>query len=461
MNRLFDQLGDSERHQIINRMDPKSRVRLASISKEAREWMEARVAMENRLIREALEGIEDGSEDASAYDVDYGHSALGVDRPLNDEGDTAMHVAARHGKVSLLRALVSLGGDPNVKNEFEVTPVDVAAEYSGPETLIALKELGAEIPIFDMTKWNASPVKFAARRGRLDNVQTLVQLAGGDSRKFVLFWVARFGNPEMVASIHRAYPGYLNVQDAKGRTPLHYAAMYNTAQVITLLVRLGASLEIHNSDGDTPLHSAVHLSFHHQGREQVRALLELGANIEAINEQGITPVLIAVKGVRRGAFHELCRFGANLFAMDHLGRNALHIAAAHFASFEVLTVLVELGFATDALDHLGLTPMHYAMTDDQTFRMLLFLGGHIDTPDASGRTPLHLTALLPTENIFNQEELVPIDQARAIASDLLEYGANPEIRDQFGRTPGDLALAYGRFDIAAIIYYQSYTHAGM
>jgi ankyrin repeat protein len=105
----------------------------------------------------------------------------------------------------------------------------------------------------------------------------------------------------------------------------------------------------------------------------------------------------------------------------------------------------------DAFDHQGLTPMHYAMTFEPIFVLLQSLGGHIDTRDANGRTPLHWTSLLATHNFVEEDDIRHYDEAHDIAERLLRSGADRQVQDRFGKTPAELARESGHVEIADLI----------
>jgi ankyrin repeat protein len=316
-----------------------------------------------------------------------------------------------------------------------------------------LTKLGAQVSnlSYGPSDCDTSPIGFAARQGKIDNVLTLAELGGMTAQKYVLHWVAMLGTPDMVSDVCQAYPGYLNTQDSKGWTPLHYAAMDNSADMIKQLVQMGASLDIRDLEGDSPLHLAISTSSQEGGLDRIRALLGLGANIEAVNSKGYTPLLLSVQTMEEEAIHELFESGASLHVKDQLGRNALHIHVIYAGPSSISTFLVQNGVALDAFDHHGLTPMHYALMWDKTFETLLTLGGQVDTLDAYGRTPLHLTGLLPIQNVWNQEGLCLFEESSKMARNLLRFGADPSIRDGSGKTPADLARDLGQVEIARII----------
>jgi ankyrin repeat protein len=86
----------------------------------------------------------------------------------------------------------------------------------------------------------------------------------------------------------------VNMADEQQRSPLHYAAAYDHAEVAQALLDAGAKLEAVDSKSNTPLHSAAGY-----GRgELVVLLLEKGANKGAKNETGKTPAELATMDPR-------------------------------------------------------------------------------------------------------------------------------------------------------------------
>lgn len=74
----------------------------------------------------------------------------------------------------------------------------------------------------------------------------------------------------------------VNMQDAEGRTPLHYAAAHNQTRITRVLLEAGADTEKEDSKGNTVLHYAAGY-----GRlDIVDILLEGGASVVATNGTG-------------------------------------------------------------------------------------------------------------------------------------------------------------------------------
>ena len=64
-----------------------------------------------------------------------------------------------------------------------------------------------------------------------------------------------------------------------GRTPLHWAASYNSLDVARLLIDRGAEVDARDEDGRTPLHYAARPSC----LDVARLLIEHGANTDGID----------------------------------------------------------------------------------------------------------------------------------------------------------------------------------
>ena len=82
-----------------------------------------------------------------------------------------------------------------------------------------------------------------------------------------------------------------NVSDAAGWTPLHFAAQARSALAAELLIRAGAAVDPLDDHGNSPLVRAV---FESRGDEQViEVLLAAGADPHRQNRYGVSPLSLA------------------------------------------------------------------------------------------------------------------------------------------------------------------------
>ena len=127
-------------------------------------------------------------------------------------------------------------------------------------------------------------------------------------------------------------------------------------------------------------------------------------------------------------------------SQDALGNTGFHclVAKHDIACMAKLQLLVRSGASIDDLNKSGFTPLALAVRckNVAATKMLLEAGTDLNLILAHGQTVLHLAASL------GNAEAVEL---------LLAKGCYPMIKDDSGRTPGELALAYGYDAISNMI----------
>lgn len=89
---------------------------------------------------------------------------------------------------------------------------------------------------------------------------------------------------ETVKDMLRKCPYLINEKNAEGLTALHYACDRGYIDIAKMLVENGASVNVEDPCGDTPLHMAAYS----EQMEVIDYLLTVGANINKKNEDGLT-----------------------------------------------------------------------------------------------------------------------------------------------------------------------------
>ena len=187
----------------------------------------------------------------------------------------------------------------------------------------------------------------------------------------------------------------VNATDYYGSTPLHLAAMYGKAEVISVLVQAGADINVttiaHNGvdfdAGKTPLHKAAF----HGNVEVIPVLVQLGADVNAGDNYAQTPLHEATLSGKIEAVPILVKEGADINVTDKFGRTPLHHAAI-FESAEVIPVLVKAGAYLEPTDNKGFTPLHRAAEegDINAVKALVRATADILATTDDGLTPLDL-----------------------------------------------------------------------
>ncbi len=261
---------------------------------------------------------------------------VAIDAP-NKEGLTALHVAAAAGQLAAARLLMERGARANALSEHGDTPLHAAATAEMAELLVAkgadfrIRDGGGQTPLFDAVQKNRPDVlRFLLSLGadpdtrddllqrplhfanRPEMARTLLDAgakvnAVDEDGGTPLHWAV--GNPGdhdpvpllAVAKLLIERGANLNAQNRLGRTPLHEAVEGGQIESVRLLLDRGAKRDTRAASGWT----ALHLAIWRLEPAMVKLLVERGASLKVRNERGQTPLQLAVahraEEVRQGA----------------------------------------------------------------------------------------------------------------------------------------------------------------
>ena len=230
----------------------------------------------------------------------------------------------------------------------------------------------------------------------------------------------------------------VNAAQPDGTTALHWAAHWNDAAAVDLLLRAGANAKAVNRYGATPLSEAVVSG----SAAMIEALLKAGASPETLaSEDGETVLMTASRAGNVAAVKILLDRGANVNAKEkYKGQTALMWAAAerhpevvkllmaHGADWKVRSVdretkVPKLSAASSIspIARGGFTAMSFAARegDIESARAMLDAGVDINYGDIDNTSAM-VVAIVNKQNTF--------------AKFLLDRGANPNTVDAYGRT---------------------------
>lgn len=165
---------------------------------------------------------------------------------------------------------------------------------------------------------------------------------------------ACFSSLQEAAALLEAEPALLQSRTGLGETALHYLAVENQLSAVTWLVERGASVNVVNEVGTTPLSDAASLGY----VEMVQLLLRHGAEINLPAEAEPTLVSAVRSGDARVVALILAA-GADPNEHAEGDETPLHSSAASSDAPEVVRVLLQAGADVQAL-HFDETPLDVA-----------------------------------------------------------------------------------------------------
>lgn len=215
-----------------------------------------------------------------------------------------------------------------------------------------------------------TPIQFAVYNGRLTILSWLLEIPGADVNAL---------------SYNRR------------RTALHYAAATGQLPMILFLLESGASVDVVDSDGFTPLMNAIKANHN----EIVDVLLPLST--VNVRSNGLeTPLLLALRsGVEEILVPVLNESNAIINTPDIMGSSPLHVALKCGWSLDILTRIIETtNFNVNAQDGHGKTVLHRAC-EAGNFELAELLIKKYANPlitDRNGRKPVDF--LKPDDDLF-------------------------------------------------------------
>jgi ankyrin repeat protein len=361
------------------------------------------------------------------------------------DGSTALHWAAHYDAVDQVELLLGAGAKVDLRNDYGVMPLYLAA-----------------------TNGSAAVVDRLLKAGASSNAA----LPTGET---VLMAAARTGRPEAIAALlaHGADPN--GRQASKGQTALMWAAAEGHLDAARLLLDKGADVAARAVSGFTPLMFAAR----EPSLDLVRMLVERGADVNASGADGSTPLLVAtVRGHVDIAKYLLERGAKPDGDAEKAGYTPLHWAAGTFESIitydypdapgewkaaagipsrtgklEMVRLLVARGASIEAPlaknpprygyylygigrgdIMIGATPFYLATiaVDLDVMKLLLSLGAKADMRTKSGCTPLMAAAGLGYQD---QESRIPQAAYVAATTFLLDQGADVNAANNDRFTP--------------------------
>ncbi|KAL3467439.1 ankyrin repeat-containing domain protein [Aspergillus heterothallicus] len=326
--------------------------------------------------------------------------------PMKDR--TLLSWAAEKGSTQVVAYLISLEDvDPDAKDDGGATPLWRAAEWARAGVVRVLLGTG---------RVNVNFLKVEA--SEYEEPQTVLAVAD---------WILR-----LVFDV--GPDGRATAEDCNETMKLLLAYEKTEFRLIDdKLIRI-------ENDGVTDMTSLLYHTAQVGPVEIVQLLLRRGGcvNCDAFGGDSRTLVSWAACNGQSGAVRVLVEHGAKVDSRDRTGRTPLSWAAGSGWS-DTVQCLLELGAEVDSKDHEGHTPLWFALL------------GHADDAvkvlRAHGAALPHLEPKDVADLLSNAVEYGNL----TIAALLLGTGIDPNVRDEYGRTPLVIAAYEGQKSMVELL----------
>jgi ankyrin repeat protein len=381
-------------------------------------------------------------------------------QPPTPEGNYGLlHLAARLDHYKLIPILVNAGCDVNGKAqpfEFTRTALVIAAHYGNLRCIKAL----INCPGFNL-QLSAGPhaLMSAAQQGQFHVIPTLVRIGCNvDDSPYVFLY-----RPVHMAAV-RNQLGVLRtllrlgadpfLLTSNGRNALHYAAEYDSAEVISTLVQTGLSpYEPQKRDENFVNLSPYGTAVLFQSLSVLQALVHSNCVIPNTSQVSLLHVALSVrynsklpsllsKQVSISFLTELINLGCSVSVIDESsGMACLHIAA-HFDDPAVIHLLIKFGCPknkfTRTTSGCRATAMHVAAERNSVSSILALVanGCDVNFHHPLEKPPLHAAIIAGSLSAVER---------------LLEFGASTSLRDHRGYLPIHAAIYYENIEAIELI----------
>lgn len=182
-----------------------------------------------------------------------------------------------------------------------------------------------------------------------------------------------------------------------GMTPLHAACIYANADMVELLMKLGADDTMKNEKGETPAHVAVQKKiFYKEIRDDVRIkMLEALSNVDIPDNNERTPLMAAQLqdyGIAVEVTNTLIDKGVDVNHRDNNGNTVLLLHTDRHCNKGVVKELIRAGADVNAKNKDGNTALHFALKNGNidTARLLIKKGADYQAVNNKGESPMEL-----------------------------------------------------------------------
>ncbi|KUI54183.1 Ankyrin-1 [Cytospora mali] len=341
---------------------------------------------------------------------------------VDQSNETALHIATIYGATEAMKYLLQMGADPHSGKDWNTPdnsspgwlPLSDAAALGFSECVKVLLDGGAD-PNHPGPQGLNTPLAYAAVNNYPEICRTLLERGADPNHtllkppiliKIVVSNRIRSSNKVELLELMAQFGAKVDAVGDQGETALFHAADQDVDEDVDLvkcLLQLGASVDVSDGDGISPLHVASHVG----SEVLLKLLLTKDHDLEWRTQRGETPLFWALENA------DMCKLlleiGARPDATDNSGFTPLMVATLndHIDTVRVLleyNARVDLSVGEDKERFAGYSPVHLASAagNTETLKLLADSGAPLGHPNKRGACPIHLIETVDTGRVLLQ-----------------------------------------------------------
>ena len=290
-----------------------------------------------------------------------------IDPNLADEAnESLLHYTVKFNSLEFARLLLMHQANPNIKNNNGDTPLMLACKMGKDSFIKLLIRFGANLD--EKNEFGESALHMALLNGNIDIIKLLINERTNldeltKSNRTIAHYAVKSGKINVLKFVLEKTNLSINEVDGLGNTLLHYACQVSNFDMVTYLIKLGASLHIRNNQGETALFTAVRYST----LNIIDFLIQEGAIADLSNMFNETVYDIARDDIKD--YIDSLKF--NLDYQRYFTEFPLHVAVLQ-SDYTYADKLLKLNVKPNKKDHFNHSALDYAMQikDEKMIKIL-------------------------------------------------------------------------------------------